>query len=80
MLKPSPCSTRINRANAMLGVSMAAARAAATAANLPLYAHLGGPGAMRIPVPMMNILNGGPKRLCHRIFQHLTDKARHLLS
>ena len=46
-------------ANAILGVSMAVARAAATAANLPLYAYLGGPGAMRIPAPMMNILNGG---------------------
>lgn len=46
-------------ANAMLGVSMAVARAAAMAAKLPLYAYLGGPGAVRLPVPMMNILNGG---------------------
>jgi enolase len=46
-------------ANAILGVSMAAARAAALSANLPLYAYLGGPGAVQIPVPMMNILNGG---------------------
>ncbi len=46
-------------ANAILGVSMAVARAAATAADLPLYAYLGGPGAVRLPVPMMNILNGG---------------------
>jgi enolase len=46
-------------ANAILGVSMAAARAAAADAMLPLYAYLGGPGATRIPVPMMNILNGG---------------------
>ena len=46
-------------ANAILGVSMAAARAAAQAANIPLYAYLGGPGATRLPVPMMNILNGG---------------------
>ncbi|MCU0557676.1 MAG: phosphopyruvate hydratase [Desulfobacterales bacterium] len=46
-------------ANAMLGVSMAVARAAAMAAKLPLYAYLGGPGAARLPVPMMNILNGG---------------------
>jgi enolase len=46
-------------ANAILGVSMAVARAAAVACNLPLYAYLGGPGALRIPVPMMNILNGG---------------------
>jgi len=46
-------------ANAMLGVSMAVARAAALASGLPLYAYLGGPGAVRIPMPMMNILNGG---------------------
>jgi enolase len=46
-------------ANAILGVSMAAARAAAIASDLPLYAYLGGPGACRLPVPMMNILNGG---------------------
>ena len=46
-------------ANAILGVSMAVARAAATASGLPLYAYLGGPGAVRIPLPMMNILNGG---------------------
>ncbi len=46
-------------ANAILGVSMAVARAAAMAAGLPLYAYLGGTGAFRLPVPMMNILNGG---------------------
>ena len=46
-------------ANAILGVSMAVARAAAEAAGLPLYAYMGGAGAVRIPVPMMNILNGG---------------------
>jgi len=46
-------------ANAMVGVSMAVARAAALAAGLPLYKYLGGPGAVRLPVPMMNILNGG---------------------
>jgi enolase len=46
-------------ANAILGVSMAAARAAAVSCDLPLYAYLGGPGACRLPVPMMNILNGG---------------------
>ncbi len=46
-------------ANAILGVSMAAARAAAETADLPLYAYLGGAGARRLPVPMMNILNGG---------------------
>jgi enolase len=46
-------------ANAILGVSMAVARAAAESAGLPLYQYLGGPGATRLPVPMMNILNGG---------------------
>lgn len=46
-------------ANAIVSVSMAVARAAAVAAGLPLYAYMGGFGALRIPVPMMNILNGG---------------------
>jgi len=46
-------------ANAILGVSMAVARAAAQACRLPLYQYLGGAGATRLPVPMMNILNGG---------------------
>lgn len=46
-------------ANAMLGVSMAAARAAARALRIPLYSYLGGTNAKRLPVPMMNIMNGG---------------------
>ena len=46
-------------ANAMLGVSMAAARAAAAEVGLPLYRYLGGPGARVLPVPLMNIINGG---------------------
>jgi len=46
-------------ANAILGVSMAVAKAAAEASGLPLYRYLGGPGARTLPVPMMNILNGG---------------------
>ncbi len=46
-------------ANAILGVSMAAAKAAAKATNLPLYSYLGGAGSRRLPVPCMNILNGG---------------------
>jgi len=46
-------------ANAILSVSMAAARAAAAAVRLPLYRHLGGDAAVELPVPMMNILNGG---------------------
>ena len=46
-------------ANAILGVSLAVARAAAESAELPLYKYLGGPTANLLPVPMMNILNGG---------------------
>jgi len=46
-------------ANAILGVSLAVARAAAAASGVPLYRHLGGPDARRLPVPHMNILNGG---------------------
>ncbi|MFA0887943.1 MAG: phosphopyruvate hydratase [Synergistales bacterium] len=46
-------------ANAILGVSMAVARAAAADCGLPLYAYLGGCGARRLPVPMMNVINGG---------------------
>jgi enolase len=46
-------------ANALLGVSLATARAAAISAGLPLYAYLGGANARRLPVPMMNIINGG---------------------
>ncbi len=46
-------------ANAMLAVSMAVARAAAEEAGLPLYRYFGGSGAMQMPVPMMNVVNGG---------------------
>ncbi len=46
-------------ANAILGVSLAVARAAAEELGLPLYRYLGGPNARTLPVPMMNILNGG---------------------
>jgi enolase len=46
-------------ANAILGVSLAVAKAAADSAGLPLYRYLGGPNAHLLPVPMMNILNGG---------------------
>ena len=46
-------------ANALLGVSLANAHAAAAAAGQPLYRHLGGEGAVTLPVPMMNIINGG---------------------
>jgi enolase len=46
-------------ANAILGVSLAVARAAAEAAGLPLFLYLGGAGARTLPVPMMNVVNGG---------------------
>lgn len=46
-------------ANAILGVSMAAARAGAKVSNLPLYRYLGGPSADLLPCPMMNVINGG---------------------
>ena len=46
-------------ANAMLGVSMAVARAAANALEIPLYRHLGGLNAHVLPIPMMNVINGG---------------------
>jgi len=46
-------------ANAILAVSMACARAAAEESGLPLYRYLGGSGAMQLPTPMMNIINGG---------------------
>ena len=57
-LDGTPTKARLG-ANAILGVSMAVARAAAAAAGLPLYAYLGGTESRRLPVPMMNILNGG---------------------
>ena len=46
-------------ANALLGVSVAAAKAAANALGMPLFQYLGGAGAKRLPIPMMNIINGG---------------------
>jgi enolase len=57
-LDGTPTKSKLG-ANAILGVSMAVARAAAMAADLPLYAYLGGTGAVCLPVPQMNILNGG---------------------
>ena len=57
-LDGTPNKARLG-ANAMLGVSLAVARAAAAVSQLPLYQYLGGPAATRLPVPHMNILNGG---------------------
>ena len=57
-LDGSPNKSRLG-ANAILGVSLAAARAAANALEIPLYQYLGGANARVMPVPMMNILNGG---------------------
>ena len=58
LIDGTPIKTRLG-ANAMLGVSLACARAAANALNLPLYNYIGGVNAKTLPVPMMNILNGG---------------------
>src|SRR4051812_14936198 len=57
-LDGSPNKGRLG-ANAILGVSLATAKAAAAEANVPLYAFLGGDGAATLPVPMMNVINGG---------------------
>jgi enolase len=57
-LDGTPNKARLG-ANAILAVSMAAARAAASAQHTPLYRYLGGAGAVILPVPMMNIINGG---------------------
>src|SRR3569833_1382852 len=57
-LDGTPNKARLG-ANAILGVSLAVAKAAAQAANLPLYRYVGGPKANVLPVPMMNIVNGG---------------------
>src|SRR3954449_13182121 len=60
MLKLDGTSTKAKLgANAILGVSLAAAHAAAAALGQPLYKYLGGPNAKVVPVPMMNIMNGG---------------------
>ena len=57
-LDGTPNKARLG-ANAILGISLATAKAAAQAAGLPLYRYVGGPGAQVLPVPMMNIINGG---------------------
>ena len=57
-LDGTPNKSRIG-ANAILGVSLAVAKAAAQSANLPLYRYVGGAHARLLPVPMMNIINGG---------------------
>ena len=57
-LDGTPNKSRLG-ANAILGVSLAAAKAAAEAAGLPLYRYVGGAAARTLPVPMMNIINGG---------------------
>jgi enolase len=57
-LDGTPDKSRLG-ANAMLGVSLAVARAASKACSLPFYTYLGGPGATVLPVPLLNVLNGG---------------------
>ena len=62
-------------ANAILGVSLAVARAAAESAQLPLFRYLGGPNAHVLPVPMMNIINGGVPRRLQRRHPGVHDRA-----
>ncbi len=65
-------------ANAILGVSMAVARAAAEDSDLPLYRYIGGLGAGRLPVPMLNVINGGahaPNQLDFQEFLLVPDGA-----
>ncbi len=57
-LDATPTKSRLG-ANSILGASLAVAKAAAETAGLPLYSYLGGPGATVLPVPMLNVLNGG---------------------
>src|SRR4029453_12400376 len=57
-LDGTPDKSRLG-ANAILGVSLAVAKAAADSADLPLFRYVGGPNAHLLPVPMLNILNGG---------------------
>ncbi|HEY8022439.1 MAG TPA: phosphopyruvate hydratase, partial [Thermoanaerobaculia bacterium] len=57
-LDGTPDKSRLG-ANAILGASLAVAKAAAEAAGLPLYSYLGGPGSTVLPVPLLNVLNGG---------------------
>jgi enolase len=68
MLDGTPTKSNLG-ANAILGVSMAVARAAALSTNLPLYAYLGGIHAHVLPVPMMNIMNGGKHAIGSTDFQ-----------
>ena len=68
MLDGTPTKSNLG-ANAILGVSMAVARAAAVSTNLPLYAYLGGIHAHVLPVPMMNIMNGGKPAIGSTDFQ-----------
>ena len=61
-------------ANAILGVSLAVAHAAADSADLPLFRYVGGPNAHVLPVPMMNILNGGVARRLQRRHPGVHDR------
>jgi enolase len=66
----TPNKSRVG-ANAILGISLAVARAAATSVGLPLYRYLGGPAAATLPVPMMNVINGGKHAAGALQFQEL---------
>ena len=58
-------------ANAILGVSLAVAKAAANELNMPLYRYVGGVSANTLPVPMMNIINGGSHLMHPLLFKNL---------
>lgn len=68
-------------ANAILGVSLACAKTAAKALDMPLYRYLGGTNAKTLPVPMMNVINGGVHakiRLISGIYDHAGRSTRFL--
>ena len=67
-------------ANAILGVSLATAKAAAVESGVPLYKYLGGPNAKVLPIPLMNIMNGGAHSDAPIDFQEFGDRAEKLLN
>ena len=76
-LDGTPTKSKLG-ANAVLGVSLACAQAAAKALNIPLYRYIGGCNAYTLPVPMMNIVNGGAHSAAPIAFQEFMLKARGL--
>ena len=77
-LDGTPNKSRLG-ANAILGASLAVAKAAASAVGLPLYRYLGGPSARTLPVPMCNILNGGKHAIDSTDFQEVYQALKKVL-